>query len=663
MTTQQQGWIDGALDVDPSEEVNFESGLPCYTKVKRSKSVKRSNVPLGKGKYKNVFDFEEGLPSVKAKVKIEKAAAVESNTREDFNQAPLRVHKGSQVESRLSTSGNSSDSSNQKEEAPIKVQPKLEAHVHSFKVAGTQVFTSSGKMNKDSHYHVVKIGSVSYQTNLAKEGVNHTHTIKIEGKSISSSGPEKSTKQPTKEKTQPSGVEKQAPKEGMTREQLQAARQARSKKYGIEILQSGSKLSFGAGRPSKLDQYADPVNLKFPVDTVERSRNARVRFKQFANNYKQTSSKKVIHERIVRAEINFGVKPDIDPNDPLDALLPSTLKKTIELGFVPEVLSWEAVRTGEIPELGVSGLPESLEKDVPPRFRYWKCETVEDSILVRNALVEEQLFTEETIMSVNGELRRAVIETVQKLFLPPSYDSEEPVEVPHIVKPIEKVSKLLEASSDERSTVLFDEEIVEAIGLETIIKRANRINGDYVICFHNEPELRKCIEGSAFRLKSRDDLIFITNAKISDERLIEWVQFERSTELVKFALNENRKIRFFKSEDEEEERTVFGIVLEPEEVDAQGDIISAQEIKQACYKFMEDFGNLGRQHQEIVNGKLKLLENYIAPINFKVENQHVKKGSWLMKERVIDEGLWKAAKAGNYTGFSIGGSGVRKPVE
>jgi hypothetical protein len=529
----EDNWIDGALDIDPDQDVDFETGLPQYTEETTNKRrvIKKSVIPLGEGKYRDELDFEAGLTPVKAKVRINKAAA-EANTPEEIERAPVRIHKGPKLETHVSTSDNG-------DVKPTKVVPKLDPHVHSFTVEGTQVFTSSGKANKESHYHTVKIGSSTYQTSLAKESNNHTHSIKLDGKSISSSGPAKGKKKEP------------------------------SKKSSTPILEIG----------------------------------------------------------------------------------------------LPEVLSWEAVRTGKIPDLGESGLPESLEDDVPPRFRYWKCESVEDSILVRNALVEEQIFTPETIKSVNGELRRAVIETVQKLYLSPCYDNEDTVEVPEIVRPIEKVSRLLEASSDDKSTVLFDEEIVEAIGIETILKRADRIDGDYIICAYDTPDLRKSIEGSAFRLKSRDDLVFITNAKIADESMIEWVQFERSTELVKFAFREDREIRFFKSLDAEEERTVFGIVLEPEEVDAQGDIISEEEIKQACHKFMEDFGNLGLQHKEIVNGKLKLLENYIAPVNFKVDKQSVKKGSWLMKERVVDDELWKASKGGKLTGFSIGGSGIRRPVK
>jgi DNA adenine methylase len=97
-------------------------------------------------------------------------------------------------------------------------------------------------------------------------------------------------------------------------------------------------------------------------------------------------------------------------------------------------------------------------------------------------------------------------------------------------------------------------------------------------------------------------------------------------------------------------------------VDAQGDTISSEEIRQAAHKFMEDFGNLGLQHKTIVNGKLKLLESFIAPVDFDVDGESVKQGTWLMAERVVDDELWTAIRKGEITGFSIGGSAIRRKV-
>lgn len=114
------------------------------------------------------------------------------------------------------------------------------------------------------------------------------------------------------------------------RAQLEAARESRSKKYGIGVSQD-SALTPPAGQPTDESKYGDPVNYKFPFADAAQAGNARVRFKQFANDiYKQDSSKAKVHERIVKAELAMGVTPDFDPKDALDALLPSSVKSQLQ---------------------------------------------------------------------------------------------------------------------------------------------------------------------------------------------------------------------------------------------------------------------------------------------------------------------------------------------
>lgn len=111
-----------------------------------------------------------------------------------------------------------------------------------------------------------------------------------------------------------------------------------------------------------------------------------------------------------------------------------------------------------------------------------------------------------------------------------------------------------------------------------------------------------------------------------------------------------------------EERYVLGVVLAPETTDSQGDIYSADEVRKAAHDFMENAGALGKQHREIVTGKLKILESYLAPADFTVDDETISKGTWLMGIRVIDDDLWDGVKKGEFTGFSIGGQAYRTPV-
>lgn len=139
---------------------------------------------------------------------------------------------------------------------------------------------------------------------------------------------------------------KQVPRDGMTNEQLHEAQESRSKEYGIEIL-DGASLTFPKDYPERLDEYGDPVNLAYPVDTADRARNARVRFKQSFAAYQETASRNVVHERIVRAELAFGIKPNFDPDDELDAALPEDVREKLtgsrkqENGMDPKAMMQE----------------------------------------------------------------------------------------------------------------------------------------------------------------------------------------------------------------------------------------------------------------------------------------------------------------------------------
>ena len=335
---------------------------------------------------------------------------------------------------------------------------------------------------------------------------------------------------------------------------------------------------------------------------------------------------------------------------------PPATVKTSKADF-PAVLTWDAVRTGQLPAEG-SGLPPSLERDVPPAYRFWKAASAEDALLVREALVESELFTPDTVRLVNGEPRRVSFEPVVKMYLPPSYDETEPVVVPAPRRPIEKAAALLVDS--ETPVALFDEDVTAALGLDTLLEKTAKLKTDWVIAVRDSETVRK-VFAPAFRLRGRTDLLFATSADLENSDAVEWITTDRAGALVKFA--RERDIRILKAKTANEERIVVGVVLEPDEVDAQGDTISKEEIRNAAHRFMEEFQVSGVQHKEFAGGRLKILESWIAPVSFEMEGQAVKEGSWLMTKRVVDDELWKAAKAGKFTGFSIGGSAIRKPVK
>jgi len=140
---------------------------------------------------------------------------------------------------------------------------------------------------------------------------------------------------------------------------------------------------------------------------------------------------------------------------------------------------------------------------------------------------------------------------------------------------------------------------------------------------------------------------------------------ERARELLAGAARKNdvfaKSIPLIKGTNPADERYVLGVVLEPEVVDAQGDIYSAEEIRQAAHRFMEEFGGLGLMHRFRVNGQVKVLESYLAPADVEIGGVRLRKGTWLLAVRILSDELWEQVKDGALTGFSIGGSARRVP--
>lgn len=114
----------------------------------------------------------------------------------------------------------------------------------------------------------------------------------------------------------------------------------------------------------------------------------------------------------------------------------------------------------------------------------------------------------------------------------------------------------------------------------------------------------------------------------------------------------------------EEQQVVRGIVLEPDVVDTQDDMITVKEIETASHGFMIEVqrgvGSIGIDHEKPADAVV--VESFLAPVEFIEGEQTIRKGSWVLAVKVFDDELWQSVKSGDRTAFSIHGTAERVPA-
>lgn len=100
---------------------------------------------------------------------------------------------------------------------------------------------------------------------------------------------------------------------------------------------------------------------------------------------------------------------------------------------------------------------------------------------------------------------------------------------------------------------------------------------------------------------------------------------------------------------------VCGVVLEPETVDLQGHIISAEVIEEAANDYMINSRVTGFRHIKELDAVI--VQSYVADCDLWLDSENIKKGSWLVKMKIFNEEVWKGIEDGIYNSFSIGGFG------
>lgn len=110
---------------------------------------------------------------------------------------------------------------------------------------------------------------------------------------------------------------------------------------------------------------------------------------------------------------------------------------------------------------------------------------------------------------------------------------------------------------------------------------------------------------------------------------------------------------------DQDKQEITALVYEPGIQDSQGDYMKAEEIEKAQRTHaMNGFG-ADIQHSFNKEQKLHLVESWITKQDSKIGEQQIKKGTWMQTIFVEDKGLWGKIKKGEFTGFSMGGTGER----
>ncbi|MCP4523982.1 MAG: hypothetical protein GY828_07235 [Candidatus Gracilibacteria bacterium] len=117
-------------------------------------------------------------------------------------------------------------------------------------------------------------------------------------------------------------------------------------------------------------------------------------------------------------------------------------------------------------------------------------------------------------------------------------------------------------------------------------------------------------------------------------------------------------IKLLKTDDKH--KTVSFCVLTPNIEDRNGDVITSEEIVKTAHDFGANMQNkfLNIDHEdntEIEKIKYQFVENFIAPNDIIVGETIVKKGSWYVGIKFLDEPLYKSVKAGEFVGVSMEG--------
>lgn len=117
-------------------------------------------------------------------------------------------------------------------------------------------------------------------------------------------------------------------------------------------------------------------------------------------------------------------------------------------------------------------------------------------------------------------------------------------------------------------------------------------------------------------------------------------------------LKSQEKLQVTKSANQELKQATF-IAMLPDSVDLHGDFTSAEEVRKAMQSFNKSAKRTNLFHMTM-SDSFEVIESYLAPVDFILNDEFVAKGTWLMTLQIKDDSLWELIKSGEINGISIG---------
>lgn len=105
-----------------------------------------------------------------------------------------------------------------------------------------------------------------------------------------------------------------------------------------------------------------------------------------------------------------------------------------------------------------------------------------------------------------------------------------------------------------------------------------------------------------------------------------------------------------------ERRLLYGVVYEPLVEDTHGNWAEADEIESAAHIYLANHRGLNVMHSvPLSESEACVVESYVAAADFKLGDQVIRKGTWVLVAKIHDDEIWAAVEDGTLNGWSMEG--------